>query len=722
VTGRPKKQINKEEKYFARLIADSGYGPIEAARRAFGWRCEPGGTQGQRAKDLARQPRIKEEIEALRAQAVKIEQTKLLVAQTPAVKLDDLTEFAKKRLEEVRDNPNAKSQVRFQAIKALENLHNPASDANLIYRWMDLIWRYSKVHCPSCHSTFPLHEIKNEKLDAFRVAQGLDPDTNVQTDLERRLELLTRAERRRHPHKAQIKALEAPERHIAGLGAARAGKSFLLAMFALLCFLTPGVEIWILARVYEDARSEVAYLRSFLKTLFFPHHQLMIKEYEDKKTGELTLISKWGSELKIRSAKSKGSITGRELELALVAEPGWVDENLFEELRARMSSRLGRIMALGTPKGTSGFLGRMVKMTGRDEKGRVIRKAPQERLMSAGEPWKTSMLVYNINPEDNPEYVKSELQAARQELTDEEFAAEFEGRMVNAEGAKYGQVREEHLKPISPNFFVDARYVLGIDQGPVNFGASLLAYDGDTLVSCWEYFEKADNTMKKNLKRLRKLVPMWIRALGGDPINWTLTITDRDPPLYTTFQEMQEEEGIPWPTDVSERHTNRRGFNDNWRKEVAEYINEKARMGKLLFHHSHLSTEDLTQSPGGLMLHEQVMSALNKPESNDKDATAGNDKGWIVKDVWRADHVLDSFIMAVWCVYTGQVLVPERAKERSEDVWFEQKAAFKMQLAMDERKELGIRVSESDLFEQNFGRKNTAPIQFGIRGFYGDEG
>jgi hypothetical protein len=450
---------------------------------------------------------------------------------------------------------------------------------------------------------------------------------------------------------------------------------------------------------------------------------MLVRTIHDKKTGELTMLSKWGSELRVRSAKAKGSITGRALELAGVAEPGWLEADIYEELRARMSERLGRIVALGTPKGTAGLIGRLTKMTGRDPKtGKIVRRTAADRLIANGADWNTSMLIYKLEATDNPEYVQSERDAARQELTDEEYASEFEGVGVAAEGLKFSGVREKHLVNTPNSFFDRSVFVLGIDQGPRNFGACLVAYDGQTIVPCWEYFNGDETTMKRNLITLKKHIPGWIMALGGSPQNWKLTITDRDPLLDGIFMEM-EEEGLTWATEIVVRHQNNAKMLDNWRRENQEFVNNLARRGKMIFHESDIPAPSQDSSPGTYLLHDQVVNCADILDSVERESKSNTLKGWQVGDPWRGDHVLDAWYFAVWTICSGQLIVPKRlATPGSEDdPWAEHKAAFAYQFARDERRQLsgGANKQTDDLFEDNFGRKQ--PGGFNNPGYYKDE-
>lgn len=716
-----RKLITPREKDFARLIVEIGMGSIEAYRKAFSAKCEDPKEQ-MYAKDLARSVRVKKYMKELDEVLARQKKARDIIDQSGAVNIERLRAFAFTRLENIRDDYNIKSATRLQAVKALQQLHDPAKDINLILKWLDVVWRYQKAHCPCCHKDFPLHKVYNEKLEEYRKDAELEVDLKPESDIERRLVLLRMLDKRSNPHPGQLKALEAQERHVIGTGAARAGKSYVMAMFAALATLLPGVEVWVLARVYDDARSEVDYLRKFFKTLFYPYYDSMVKEISDLKTGELTFLTRWGSELKVKSAKSKGSIIGRELELALIAEPGWVDGALYEEVRARMSSRLGRIIAFGTPKGTSGIIGRMVRTSGRDPKtGKVIRRTVAERLIANGSPWNVSMLVYALKPEENPAYVQSELDAARMELSDEEYASEFQGLIGNESGKKF-LIPDAALKRVGRDIFEGCRFVLGIDQGPKNFGAILLAYNGKYIIPCYEYFNGDDTTMKANLIKLHEAVPVWIRKLGGDPQNWVLTITDRDPMLTGTFEEM-ETESYNWKTDIVHRHLNDAKLNENWRRELQEQVNNWAKTASLIFHSSDEASLDDDVMPGAALLHDQFQNCMDVPPNPDKESRADSNKGWQIYDPWRGDHVMDAAYFAMWTVHSGQIDISVKKDPVETDPWEEQKKAFEYTRAKMEQAELTggvIPKGKQVKFEDFFGRRG--PMEPMLRGGnYSDE-
>jgi hypothetical protein len=672
---------------------------LDAARQAFGWPCEPKSSTAQKAVNLNRSPRIvqyKHQLSYKLDQEVTAQQ---VLSNTTDVEFDSLRQFIYRRLESIRDDVNAPGNSRFKAISALQKMVDPAADINLILMWIDLVWNAAMAHCPCCHSNFPLSKVINPKLDQFRDDVELPKDCPSETLLERRLNVLTRADTRKKPHPGQLKALSAPERNVAGLGAARAGKSLLLAQFALLAFLIPGVEIWILARVYADASSEVEYLDKFLNTLFFPYSKHIIDRRFDSKTEEMVLESKWGSVLRIKSAKAKGSISGRELELALIAEPGWVQDDIYNHLRARMTSRLGRTILLGTPQGFGGILGRFTNMTGKDARG-VSRRIPtNERTIAAGCPWNISLLKYSMLPEDNPEYVLSELAAARQELTEAEYASEFQGLMSSAEGAMFPQLAERHLTTIPKGLYENCYWVLGVDQGPKNFAGCLLGFDGQTVVVVNEYFDNDPMTMKSKMEILRNLVPTWILKAGGNPANWILTIFDVDPPLLNELGEF-EAQGRPWPTNLTFRIKDKKGRwnQENWRKETYEYVNSLAQPAKANLYFDNMNCD---------FLHDQLLRAQAR-----KGDEGLKQKGWIIQDPIRADHVVDAFIMALFTILSGQLIIPDR-DFRVDDPFADAKKAFEYRLREDENKELSgmnggkSRVQPDVTFQNVFGRKRS---------------
>ena len=701
------KRITPREKQFAKAIAE-GYGPADSYRKVYKKPCNPSTPEYQKAMDLAKTARVKRLVEEYREKLEKRGEMEALMGKaTPD--WDSIYKFAFDRLLWIRDDPSVNAKVRWQAMEVLEKIQDPTQDVNLIWRWVDTIWNGMTAHCPCCHTDFPLWKIKNEALDNWRKENEITAEKPT-TDLDRRLHLFSKGEKRKDPrdHEGQLAVLSTPNRHAIIKGPARAGKSFSLAILGFLHLLIPGVEIWLLSRVYDEAEPEFKYLEGFLRTAFYPVDNHMFTRTYDKKTGEAYIETKWGSLIKVKSGKAKGSITGHELEAILVAEPGWVDGDLFEEVRARMSSRLGRIFAFGTPKGFGGFLGRLMRTTTRDMRTGK-RLAPGARLIENGCPWSQSIFEYEMKPEQNPEYVTSEIEAARSELTASEFASEFEGRMVGDSNLKFPYITDRILLPITRDKFEDSVFVLGADQGERNFGACLLAWDGEILRVAWEFFDNTEKTIKANLIELNQAVPSMVRVVGGNPESWKLTIFDSDPVIDNQLIEL-ETENRPWKTQYTLKPKNRIET-ANWREETCLWINEMAKSGKIEF---------LSEQTD--LLHEQLKEALIRDISNDNDTPNKTKKRWVINDPWRGDHVPDAFLMACFTIYSNSV--PMESKPSQTFVAFEeQRRAQDYMRIVDERRELGLPVNEDAMFKSVFGRERSgAPIlPFGSRGYYSDE-
>lgn len=697
--GGPKiKRITEAEKKFAEYLAE-GLNTKEAARKVFGWKCERFTEEERRAKVLAQSKRVKEHVaKIIEANAEKAILEDAIEDTSPS-DWDNIHKYAFSELKKIRDDPSNRARVRYEALLALEKLSDPAQDINLIWKYIETIWQGFTAHCPCCHSEFPLTEIKNERLESHREFRNKSSLETIPDWIERRLYLLDKADKRRSPkdHESQMKAIRAKERNIIALGLARGGKSFGLAQLGLLHLLVPGSQLWILGRTYDDCKYEFEYIQNFLFTIFYPVEKHMYDIVFDKKTGDASITTRWGAELNVKSGKSKGSITGQELDCILVAEPGWVDSDLFEEVRARMSSRLGRIFAFGTPKGFGNFLGRMIRMSQRDMKtGKKL--PPGSRLIENGCPWDRSLLAYDFDAKNNPEYVLSELEAARSELTEAEFASEFEGRMVADQDKKFPFIKNYHRASEIPREIIECTVVLGVDQGPKNFAGIIVGYDGEKIYLIDEYFDDDnDNTMKANLVKLNSATPGHLISMQIPPEKWILSIFDTDPSILGQLEEMKSE-GRAWKTEITFKPKNKTGFT-NWREETVEFINQMARLDRFIF------------CPKMDLLHEQMMEVIAVPEDPRAESASKNRKGWLVNDTWRGDHMLDAMMHAVWTIYSG-ALVITKAREGPENTWeyLEKEAEFARRKY--EAEELRLPKTENEIFSDVFEREKPSSNLF----------
>lgn len=692
ITGAKKKALSPKEKEFAQLLSEGCKVP-EAARRVFGWKCEKFTPEDVKARALAQSRRVKDYVSKVGESTLEKAVIEETIDRSKPTDWDNLHLYAYKKLIEIRDDPNRRAQVRYEALLAIEKLSDPAQDINLIWKYIETVWQGLTAHCPCCHEDFPLAKIKNERLEEhlkFEEKQTLVP---ISSETDRRLYLLDLADRRRSPknHPGQMVVLTAPERHIIVQGSARIGKSLALAGQGLLHLMIPGSNVWILARTYDDARWEFEYICNFLYTMFYPVQKYMYNISLDRKGGDVRIVTKWGAELEVRSGKSKGSITGQELDAILVAEPGWVEADLFEEVRARMSSRLGRIFAFGTPKGFGNFLGRMTRMASRDL--RTGKKLPTDSLrIENGCSWGKSVLLYHFKPEQNPEYVQSELDVARSELTDAEFASEFEGVMVQDKDKKFPFFRPSHLQKIMSEQLENCTIVVGVDQGTRNFAGIIIGWDGDKVYVLDEYFDNSgDNTIKAHLIKFNFEIPGILMSLRVPSEKWALTIFDVDPKIDSELEEMKNE-GKAWKTNYTFKPKNEKDYM-NWREETCQFINILAKADRIVFC---AATE---------MLLEDAMEVVGVPDNRQNENSSKTRKGWIVSNQWRGDHVLDAFLLAMWTIYQ-KMSIPAMQRAQGETVYehIQKQQEFDMKKREAEELKGFTRLpSEQEMFKDTFG-------------------
>ena len=219
---RRKKVINAKEKKFAELMVYENMGCIEAARRTFGWACEPKSKEAATAQNLSQAQRI---IKYKFNLAQKLDQevtAQQVLSNTADIEYDTLRAFIYRRLESIRDDPDAPGSSRFKAISALEKMVDPSADVNLILMWVDLMWPSSQAHCPCCHETFPMKEIENQKLNQFREDVEIDADDEAETLLDRRMGIISRADNRKTPitrmSMPKVPTARAHQRAISSLG------------------------------------------------------------------------------------------------------------------------------------------------------------------------------------------------------------------------------------------------------------------------------------------------------------------------------------------------------------------------------------------------------------------------------------------------------------------------------------------------------------------------
>jgi hypothetical protein len=171
------------------------------------------------------------------------------------------------------------------------------------------------------------------------------------------------------------------------------------------------------------------------------------------------------------------------------------------------------------------------------------------------------------------------------------------------------------------------------------------------------------------------------------------TITDRAPDLTRIMQEMGEE-GRIWQTDVSITPRNVRKYNENWRRETTEWVNNMMEAGLILFDRQHCEE-----------LFDQVKDCLNLPQDQDKNDPNESGKGWVVNHPWRQDHILDAWLFCMHAIMSGRVIKPAHAQKPG-NAWEEAQAGMDYTRKLEELREMGMedQAKQQEVFKETFGR------------------
>jgi len=115
-------------------------------------------------------------------------------------------------------------------------------------------------------------------------------------------------------------------------------------------------------------------------------------------------------------------------------------------------------------------------------------------------------------------------------------------------------------------------------------------------------------------------------------------------------------------------------------------------------------------------LHDECMRVENVPSPSGTDSSGGKSKQWKISGSWRKDHVLDAFMMAMWCILAGQLnKIPQMALDL--DPWEEARKANDFQRLQQERRELlgeQSNLGAESLFEEIYGRPRSTSTPIGF--------
>jgi hypothetical protein len=152
-----------------------------------------------------------------------------------------------------------------------------------------------------------------------------------------------------------------------------------------------------------------------------------------------------GSSISFRSAEREDSLRGPGIDFLVIDEAGSVPERAWtEELRPALSDTLGKMVAIGTPRGRNWFFRYFKRGQSPDH----------ERVASFQAP------TYQ-----NPHVPDSEVDSAKEDMPETKFRQEYLGEFVDDTGGVFEDVRDhvaEYDLPLSPEE-TDGPYAIGVD-------------------------------------------------------------------------------------------------------------------------------------------------------------------------------------------------------------------------------------------------------------------
>lgn len=253
------------------------------------------------------------------------------------------------------------------------------------------------------------------------------------------------------PHRGQRLFHDSDRRFKLLVAGARFGKSLATAREMVLELAAMPLRGWIVAPSYALARPEFRFLQESLRQA---GHCASWRG--GGREGASSLVTCAGAEVWALSAGAPENLLGEELDWLLLCEAAHLPRDVFERyLRPRLGTRLGRLVAGGTPRG-SNWLHELYLRAG------------------AGQDW----LCLRFATWDNPGIAAAEIESARAllppEVFDEQYGAEFTGRA----GRVYPQFqRASHVRELQPP--PGALLVRGLDFGFTSPSACVwLARDG----------------------------------------------------------------------------------------------------------------------------------------------------------------------------------------------------------------------------------------------------
>lgn len=216
------------------------------------------------------------------------------------------------------------------------------------------------------------------------------------------------------PHAAQLTFHDSDARFKVLIAGARFGKSLAAARDTLLELLAGKTRGWLVGPTYALTMPEFRYIRDDLYA--------RLQAEPAQKADPPRLLAPWGGEVIALSAQQPESLLGREIDWLILCEAANLQRDAFERfLRARLSTRNGRLVVPTTPRGHNWI----------------------EQLYQRGIQREPGWRSFQHATWENPNVATDEIESARRSLPEDTFAEQYGGEFTSPAGRVYREFRHE---------------------------------------------------------------------------------------------------------------------------------------------------------------------------------------------------------------------------------------------------------------------------------------
>lgn len=197
-------------------------------------------------------------------------------------------------------------------------------------------------------------------------------------------------------------------------GGSRYGKSLSGARDVLIDILRPGTNGWLVGPEYDVCRKEFDYLvRDLVTTLGFRP----VDYHNSPETGRMVMRFPWGSEVICKTEKTLSKLLSEEVDWMILCEGTRLKESTYDRfLRARLGTRMGRLVLPSTPNG----------------KNWCYRRFHLPALAGDKQFWSEIHAT-----EENPYHPREDIIQARRELPAEIYQEQYGGSFCDHTGLLY---------------------------------------------------------------------------------------------------------------------------------------------------------------------------------------------------------------------------------------------------------------------------------------------